>query len=220
MTCLEKRRAASVLRRSESMKSRGFSAKVGSPKHVRPPAAALDMGLFHTPRSDHFALSAQRIYGNLRRVFYHPSVQGGVINRDVPLGHDLRKISVGNGVTDLERYCMQDHRLWIMHAIEINCHFAQPTYSFLLMSSATTAGGLEAQKLATEPLRPSEIHRIRGEWRVPAALSTCPDTANFRPNSSSLAVAELILFSICSILERQFTWEIHHGRCHLCPARH
>ena len=60
-------------------------------------------------------------------------------------------VSVRNGVTDVEEYGMQDHRLRIMHAIEINCHFAQLTYSFLLMSFATSVESLEAQKFATEP---------------------------------------------------------------------
>lgn len=74
-----------------------------------------------------------------------------MINGDAALGHDLLKVSVGNGVTDVEKYSMQDYRLRIMHAIEINCHFAQLTYSFLLMSFATSVESLEAQKFATEP---------------------------------------------------------------------
>ena len=58
----------------------------------------------HPPRAGHWLLSRLRICGNLRGVFHHPAVQGGMVDLNAAFRHDLFKITVRDAVTNVEKH--------------------------------------------------------------------------------------------------------------------
>jgi hypothetical protein len=48
-----------------------------------------------------------------------------MVHLNAPLGEDLLQIAVRDGVTNIEKHGVQDHRLWIVYALEIN-HLQHP----------------------------------------------------------------------------------------------
>lgn len=52
-----------------------------------------------------------------------------MVNLNTTLGHNLFQITIRNGVTHIEKHCVQDHIFRVMAAFEIECHGYYSTYS-------------------------------------------------------------------------------------------
>jgi hypothetical protein len=103
-----------------------------------------------------------------------------VINGDAPLSHDLLKVSIGHGVTDVKKHSVQDHGLGVVHAFEINRHSAQLAYSFPSKCSAASDGHLKAQKFATEPAKRRSIWEKDAEsYLALSQLEPVAETVDF-----------------------------------------
>jgi hypothetical protein len=75
-----------------------------------------------------------------------------VIDGHTTLGQYLLKITIGHGITDVEKHGVDDHGFWIMCAFEINGHEGFHACSFF--AKAIPRSGQYANhpsNLATEP---------------------------------------------------------------------
>ena len=54
-----------------------------------------------------------------------------MIDGHTTLGQYLLKITIGHGITDVEKHGVDDHGFWIMRAFEINDHEGFPACSSL-----------------------------------------------------------------------------------------
>jgi len=99
---------------------KGLSVAIHRPVKVSPAALHLDVRFVHPPGVRSRSLTGLSPDGDERRELHHPAVQGGVVNHDAALGQNFFKITVGHGVAEVEENRVQDHRLRIVHALELD----------------------------------------------------------------------------------------------------
>ena len=79
-----------------------------------------------------------------------------MIDGHTTLGQYFLKITIGHGITDLEKYGVDDHGFWIMCAFEINGHEGFPACSSV--QSYPTIG-----KVCKPPIKLSDRTFLRGK---------------------------------------------------------
>lgn len=82
---------------------------------IRPLTLKLDIGFIHSPRST---------CGNLPAMapayFFNPPIERCVVHGDAALGYDFFEIAIRDAITNIKTDRVQDHRLWVMRAFEID----------------------------------------------------------------------------------------------------
>ncbi len=108
---------------------KGFAISINGAVKVGPSAFDLDVGLVHPPGLGCRALSGLGCGRDQRRILHHPPVQRGMVDGHAALGHDFFKVSVRDGIADVEKHGMQDYCLRVVYALEIN-HRSDPPVCF------------------------------------------------------------------------------------------
>ncbi len=103
---LEKPPRSSSITSISEHKIKGSAVPIDGAVKIGPLTFEHDISFVHPLRNCRGPLVFLGFRSNERRIFHHPPVQRGVVDCDAALSHNLLQITIGNGVSDVEKHCV------------------------------------------------------------------------------------------------------------------
>lgn len=116
---LEETSSGNEIAALEKHEIKGFSVAVDGTIEVSPANLDLDVGLIRSPRVGCRLLPPLRVLDDQWCKLDNPSVQRRMVDLDPALSHDLLKVSVRDGIADIEEHRKHNHRFRVVNAYEI-----------------------------------------------------------------------------------------------------
>ena len=157
---LKDHRAAALLQRSKSIKSRGFARLIGGSVIVRPPPFNIGVGFNHAPGYGRRPLPCLGMRGYQGQKFHRPTIQCCMANIGATLLHGLFRVAIGNAVSHIKIYRVRDHAFGIMGSLEINRHPIHPDVCLFEHRVAKSASRRETAKFCERTLGRYQKSRI------------------------------------------------------------
>src|SRR6266849_4538522 len=87
----------------------------------------LDVGFVHTPADPDGTLAAVKRFFQRRTVFYHPALDGRVVDRYPALLHQFFNMPVAQGIGHVPPHTHENNILWKMGSLEADRHHRSPS---------------------------------------------------------------------------------------------